>query len=153
MKKSIEEKFQSALKKVAFNLQKLALRPAEVADIAWEDFENAEKLGDVVTIRIKGANLANISGGISISIRYSEYRRLQKNLKLWKKISDEYYKRHGIDTPEIDKNGVKYHPIFFNKKGKQLTSRDCANIVKKWSKKMITRKGKRIKEKGGGNGR
>ncbi|MCD6413409.1 MAG: tyrosine-type recombinase/integrase [Elusimicrobia bacterium] len=130
---SIEDKFEHELRNAVISVAyELALRSAEVRNIAWEDFEDAADIGDgLISVKVRqGMERMTYESSI-VPVKYS---RLKPTLDLWKKISGEYCKKYGIRPPEYEKNGEKYHPIFFDKKGKILTSSSYSNIVKKQAK-------------------
>jgi len=129
----IEERFEYELRNAFITVQyELALRSGETANIAWEDFQNAEDNGDgIITIKIRHGKWRKSDESDAIPVVYS---RLKPTLELWKGISEEYCKKYGINPLEIKDSGKKYHPIFFNSKGQQLASNICTNIVKKQCK-------------------
>jgi len=130
---SIEESFEYECRNAFITIQyELALRSAETVTMAWEDFENAEDKGDgVKVLNIRHGKMLKEHEFAKIPVVYS---RLKPTLDLWRKISNDYCKKYAIKPPECEENSVKYHPIFFDKKGKQLISRFCTNIVKKQCK-------------------
>ena len=130
---SIEEHFEYELRNAFITVQyELALRSGETANIAWEDFQNAEDNGDgIITIKIRHGKWRKSDESDAIPVVYS---RLKPTLELWKGISEEYCKKYGINPLEIKDCGKKCHPIFFNSKSQQLASNICTNIVKKQCK-------------------
>ena len=126
----IEEKFEHELKNASIAVQyEGALRAGDIAEIAWEDFQNVEDNGDgIITIKIRHGKWREADESDAVPIIYS---RLKPTLDLWKNISEKYCKKYGIEPPTYVENGQKYHPIFFDEKGKQLKATICTTLVQK----------------------
>ncbi|MFA5780102.1 MAG: site-specific integrase [Elusimicrobiota bacterium] len=120
-KMTLDERFLQIRDNTMVSMQyEPALRAEEDVTLCWEDipvYERSKSNVGPVVIRGGKARPENHEDRVYILLD-----RLDSDLLKWKKVSEEYCKVNNITPPEIIKNGKVYHPIFFSKKGKVLSS-------------------------------
>ena len=120
-KMTLDERFLQIRDNTMVSVQyEPALRAEETVNLCWEDIPAYERsktnVGSVI-VRGSKARPENHEDKVYILLD-----RLDADLKQWREVSEEYCKVHNITPPEIVKNDKVYHPIFFSKKGKVLSS-------------------------------
>ena len=120
-KMTLDERFLQIRDNTIVSVQyEPALRAEEAVNLCWEDIPQYERSkSNVGPVIIRGGKARPEMHEDKVYILLD---RLDSDLLKWKKVSEEYCKVHNIKPPEIVKNGKVYHPIFFSKKGKVLSS-------------------------------
>ena len=106
-----------------------ALRAEDLRDLCWEDkdaiYELEEHIGALPIRHGKDREEKEVD---YIPVCVQKLKPVFDHLK---KIEDDYCRDTGITPPVMVEHGVVLHPIFFKKNGKQLTTTDITNIVKR----------------------
>jgi len=135
---TLEKKFEQIRNNTMVSVQyEPALRDGDVVTLCWEDLPKHERsASNVGPVIIRGGKQRAYNHEDRIYILLD---RLDADLYRWKRIAEEYCKIKKNTPPTVIMDGKEYHPIFFSKRGKQLSPGSYIHIfTKQLEKAKIT---------------